>query len=84
MAGYTFNAESKKCELYKCKEYEEVIPGCMVCKDNLKEYQANKKCHYCNIGYFKTKEETCVYCRSSEYGGPGCDRCDYEDEINRK
>ena len=81
ITGYTFNAQTKKCELYKCKEYEEVIPGCMVCKDNLKEYQANKKCHYCNIGYFKTKEETCVYCRSSEYGGPGCDRCDYEDEI---
>ena len=84
MAGYTFNAESKKCELYKCKEYEEVIPGCMVCKDNLKEYQKDKKCHYCNIGYFKTNEETCVYCRSTKYGGPGCNKCGYEYELETK
>ena len=32
----------------------------------------------CKYGYFMTKEETCVYCRSENYGGPGCYECGYE------
>ena len=82
ITGFTFNDQTKNCELYKCKEYEEVIPGCMVCKYSLDKDQGNQKCHICNIGYFERKDETCVYCRSDKYGGPGCSECRYDDEDN--
>ena len=54
----------------------------MICKNKLSEYKNNNKCEYCKYGYFKTKEEKCVYCRSEEYGGPACYECGYEQDEN--
>ena len=62
--------ETQTCELNECEEYPEISPGCIICKDKLNEYKPYNKCQTCKYGYFKTKEEKCVYCRSEQYGGP--------------
>ena len=72
------------CELNECEEYPEISPGCIICKDVLEQYKPNNKCQTCKYGYFKTKEEKCVYCRSENYGGPGCYECDYEKDSQGK
>ena len=46
----------------------------------MNEYKSNNKCQSCDYGYFKTKDEKCVYCRSEQYGGPGCYECGYENQ----
>jgi len=69
---------TQTCELDECKEYLEISPGCLICKGKEDEYKTNNKCETCKYGYFKTKEETCVYCRSEQYGGPACYECEYE------
>ena len=79
---YILNKEENKCELNECEEYPEISPGCVICKDKLNEYKDNSKCQRCKYGYFKTKEGKCIYCRSEEYGGPGCDECGYEKNEN--
>ena len=79
---YTFYNEKDKCELNECQEYPEISPGCIICNDKLNEYKSNKKCQSCKYGYFMTKEETCVYCRSENYGGPACYECGYEVDKN--
>ena len=40
----------------------------------------NKKCQKCKLGYFKTRNELCIYCNSDNAGGPGCYECGYESE----
>ena len=75
---YFLNTEENKCELNDCQEYPELSPGCIICKDKLNEYKESNKCQLCKYGYFKTKEEKCVYCSSEENGGPGCYKCGYE------
>ena len=75
---YLLNKEKDKCELDECKEYPEISPGCIICKDKFNEYKINNKCQFCKTGYFKTKEESCIYCRSEKYGGPACYGCGYE------
>ena len=79
---YSLNPEENKCELNDCQEYPEISPGCLICKDKLNEYKENSKCQMCKYGYFKTKEEKCVYCSSEEIGGPGCYECGYETNDN--
>ena len=80
--GYTLNS-SNLCELKKCEEYPEISPGCLICKDKLNEYISESKCEACKEGFFKTKEKTCIYCKSNTYGGHGCEQCDYfDDKIN--
>ena len=69
---YALNPQKNECLLNECEEYPEISPGCIICKDKLNEYKENKKCQRCKYGYFKTKDEKCVYCRSEQYGGPGC------------
>ena len=66
----------------ECEEYPEISPGCVICKDKLDEYKEKNKCQKCKYGYFKTKDEKCVYCRSEQYGGPGCDECGYQLDEN--
>ena len=73
------NENGDKCKLDECEEYPEIAPGCIICKDKLIEYKNNKKCQSCKYGYFKTKEDLCVYCRSEAYGGPFCYECGYEE-----
>ena len=81
---YTLNDNKDTFELNECKEYPEISPGCIICEDKLKEYKSNNKCQTCKYGYFLTKEEKCVYCRSEEYGGPACYECGYEKEGSDK
>ena len=47
----------------------------------MKNIKKKKKCNACKQGYFKTENETCVYCRSEKYGGPACNKCG-KDENN--
>ena len=75
---YFLNSTTNKCELNDCEEYPDISPGCIICKDKLSQYKENKKCQTCKYGYFKTKDEKCVYCSSEKYGGPGCHECGYE------
>ena len=79
---YSLNKEENICELNDCQEYPEISPGCIICKDKLNEYKRNNKCQMCKYGYFKTKEEKCVYCSSEEIGGLGCYECGYETNEN--
>ena len=79
---YAINDEKDKCELNECKEYPEISSGCIICNDKLNEYLPNKKCQTCKYGYFKTKDEKCIYCRSEKYGGPGCYECGYKLDEN--
>jgi hypothetical protein len=72
---FLLNETKDGCDLNECKEYSDISPGCMICQDKLSEYQPNKKCEFCKDGYFLTKEGLCVYCRSENYGGPGCYEC---------
>ena len=78
---YALN-ENSKCELNDFDEYPDISPGCIISKEKLNEYKANKKCEICKYGYFKTKDEKCVYCRSEQYGGPACYECGYEENEN--
>ena len=87
MALYFLNASKSNdtydaCLLNDCKEYPEIAPGCIICNDKLKQYKKNNKCQTCKYGYFKTKNESCVYCRSEQYGGPSCYECGYEKDKN--
>ena len=79
---YMLNTDNNQCELNECEEYPEISPGCIICKDNLNKYKENNKCQRCKYGYFKTREEKCIYCRSEQYGGPGCNECGYEIDKN--
>ena len=75
---YVLNKEENKCQLNECDEYPDISPGCIICKDKLNEYKNNNKCQRCKYGYFKTKDEKCVFCSSEQNGGPGCYECGYE------
>ena len=75
---YFLNSENNQCELNECEEYPDISPGCIICKDKLDEFKQNNKCQRCKNGYFKTKEEKCVYCNSEERGGHACTECQYE------
>ena len=79
---YIVNSEINQCQLNDCEEYPEISPGCIICRDKLNEYMENKKCQRCKYGYFKTKDEKCIYCRSEKYGGPDCFECGYETDAN--
>jgi len=78
----TTNDTIDKCILNECDEYSDIAPGCIICKDKLNEYKKNNKCQICKYGYFKTKNESCVYCRSEQYGGPACYECGFEEDQN--
>ena len=76
----TTNGTIDECILNECEEYPDIAPGCIICKDKLNEYKKNNKCQTCKYGYFKTKNESCVYCRAKQYGGPACYECGYEED----
>ena len=81
---YFYNSKEKKCELRNCEEYPEICEGCIICEGNHEEYKSKKICQICKAGYFKTKENKCVYCRSEKYGGPECYKCKYDIDQNGK
>ena len=74
--GYFVN-NNKKCEVITCDEHPEVTPGCVICSDKLAQYKSEGKCQACKEGFFKTKDGTCIYCKSKKNGGPGCQICEY-------
>jgi hypothetical protein len=71
LENFIYNKYEKVCEL-NCQEYPDISPGCVVCNE---EYKSKRKCNACKPGYFKLENESCVNCRTKEYGGPACDRC---------
>ena len=73
LGSFVYNNDEKYCELFY-EECPQIALGCYVFND---EYKSKNKCHYCKPGYFKTKDESCIFCRAEEYGGPACDKCGY-------
>ena len=69
--NFIYNKYEKICEL-NCQEYPDISPGCVICNE---EYKSKRKCNACKPGYFMLEDESCVNCRSEEYGGPACGRC---------
>ena len=78
---YSLNSDNQ-CKLNDCNEYPDISPGCIICKDKLNDYLKNNKCQTCKYGYFKTKDEKCIYCKSELYGGPACFECGYKENEN--
>ena len=68
---FNYNKNEKICQL-SCEEHPEISPGCIICNE---EYKLKRKCQICKPGYFKTDNESCVYCKSEQYGGPACNKC---------
>ena len=82
------NKTSFLCDIITYDEYPEVTAGCILPINNHTLYEERKKCYDCKYGFFKTKDETCIYCKARKNGGPKCDECKYiidenEDETNK-
>ena len=80
--NYIINTEKNICELNNCSEYSSIAQGCIICDDKINEYIPKKKCQSCKPGYFKKKDDSCVYCSSEKYGGTGCYECTYDLDKN--
>ena len=80
--NYIINTKENICRLNSCYEYANIMPGCIICDDKLDEYMPKNKCQSCKPGYFKTKDESCIYCSSEKYGGTGCYECTYGKDEN--
>ena len=81
MNGYFINSFGQ-CELINCEENPEVTTGCIICSDKINEYKPQKKCQSCKKGFFKTKNESCVFCKAIKNGGPNCEICEYSKDEN--
>ena len=81
MDGYIKN-EYGKCELITCDEYPEITPGCVICSDKINEYKPLNKCQSCKYGFFKTKDESCAFCKNLNNGGYYCELCEYAKDEN--
>ena len=75
--GYYFNNITGKCEIITYDEYPEVTPGCILSINNYTLYKEKNKCLICKPGFFKTKDESCIYCKARKNGGPSCEECEY-------
>ena len=69
--------ETDLCDTITYDEYPEVTAGCILPINNYTLYLKNKTCFDCKYGFFKTKEESCIYCKARKNGGPKCDECQY-------
>ena len=78
------NNETGLCDKITYDEYPEVTAGCILPINNYTTYIKNKKCFDCKYGFFKTKEESCIYCKARKNGGPKCDKCQYIIDRNGK
>ena len=79
--GYFVNGD-KKCQVITCDEHPEVMPGCIICIDELNDYKSKGKCQACKDGYFKSKDGKCINCKSKNNGGPACQLCEYALDEN--
>ena len=77
-----FLNNSNKCELIRYDEYPEITPGCINTNKNITLYKSKNICLYCKPGFFKTKDESCFYCKARKNGGPKCDECEYKKKVN--
>ena len=80
--GYLLNNDEQKCEPITCTEYPEIMTGCLICSDKREEYIPRKKCQNCRQGFFKTKDESCVFCKAEKNGGPACQECEFAKDNN--
>ena len=80
--GYILNSYTQKCEIITCDEYPEVMNGCIICTDKINEYLSQNKCQACKEGFFKTRDESCIYCKARTIGGPSCQQCEYYKDEN--
>ena len=80
--GYLIDEISKKCVPNTCDEYPEITPGCIICQINLNILKPQNKCEACKPGYFKTKDNSCIYCKARNNGGPACEVCEYIKDEN--
>ena len=74
---YYFNYKTGKCENITYDEYPEINPGCILSINNYTIYKEKNKCLYCKDGFFKTKDESFIYCKTRKNGGPNCQECEY-------
>ena len=92
-----FPCENKDERCLECSFEEEKGIKCEKCKEGFYLDKEKGKCELnpidenkptekkeiiCNKNYFKTKNETCVYCKSRNNGGPACSLCDYDKMEN--
>ena len=82
--GYSINSNKDSCISKNCESYPEISEGCILCENKFEEYKSQKKCHKCKSGFFKTKDEKCINCRTEKYGGPDCISCKYILDLNQK
>ena len=80
--GYIVNEKTKKCEPISCDEYPEISPGCIICNNKIDEYKKLNKCQFCGEGFFKTKNDSCIFCKAKNNGGPACELCEYKKDEN--
>ena len=81
MDGFLLDNQKKICVPNTCEEYPEITPGCIICQANI-ELKPQNKCEACKPGYFKTKDESCIYCKARYNGGPACEICEYIKDEN--
>ena len=71
------NKETYLCDIITYDEYPEITPGCILPINNYTLYKENNTCFRCKDGFFKTKDESCIYCKARKNGGPKCKECQY-------
>ena len=76
------NNETGLCDKMIYNEYPNIIPGCILPVNNYEIYMKENKCFDCKYGFFKTREESCIYCKARKNGGPKCDECQYIKDEN--
>ena len=74
---FFINKTSYLCDLITYDEYPEITAGCILPINNHTLYEKSNKCFSCKYGFFKTKDESCIYCKARKNGGPKCDECQY-------
>ena len=76
------NKETYLCDIITYDEYTGVTTGCILPINNHTLYEQNEKCFLCKDGFFKTKDESCIYCKARKNGGPKCNECQYIIDAN--
>ena len=77
-----FINEEGFCQIITYDEFPEVTVGCILPINNYTKYIDTSKCFDCKNGFFKTREESCIYCKARKNGGPKCDECQYIKDAN--
>ena len=73
---------SQKLICDKCEEKYELNISNNTCYDPVSSNNEQNKNFDCPLGYFKTKNGSCIYCKDEEYGGKFCSKCEYQINEN--